>query len=161
MSHKYDCNDDSSSSFKTWGRLSTSNLAMTSPGLQYLCWRLFCFRGCGSKFCMAWIPIPAGKLEELMPSVLQRTIQAPWPGGFQVDLANGRYWWKTGGQNKWVFLLLFASYEGFICVCIFQLLLLNPSLCVLSSMKWPCHSSNSHPMASVSGCGDGVAFWSY
>ena len=47
-----------------------------------------------------------------------RLSQAPLPTGFQVGLANGWYWWKTGRQEPLFFCISEASTTGCFCVLV-------------------------------------------
>lgn len=92
--------------------------------------------------------------------------QGPLPVGFQVSLANARYWWKTGRQDvsEYFSSILLQmrppALAAFVCLFIYAVsALTGQSHPLCSQLLWsvPYHSSKSHPLASVPGCGNATS----
>lgn len=89
--------------------------------------------------------------------------QVPLPTGFQVGLANGWYWWKTGGQDEPEYFSSFLlpmrlpALSALVCLLVYAVSgPVGQAHPLGSQLLWssPCHSSNSQPMASGSGSGN-------
>lgn len=131
-------------------RLSSSSLAMTSPGLQYLCWRLLWFR---SAVCVVWNPIPFCRPWRVHAIFTQ----GPWfsrrCGQCEVLVED----WKSGCTRDTSILLLMRppAVASFVCLFIYAVsVLTGQSHPLCSQLLWsgPYHSSKSHPLASVPDC---------